>query len=71
MLSLARSLGLTAVAEGVETQDQLGHLRGLGWDVGQGFYFAKPQAPGDIEHVLAAGTALPPEPSADGDHVRA
>jgi len=70
VLSLARSLGLTAVAEGVETSDQLGRLRGLGWDVGQGFYFAKPQAPDDIEQLLATGMALPAESSVDGDGVR-
>jgi diguanylate cyclase (GGDEF)-like protein/PAS domain S-box-containing protein len=61
VLSLANSLGLTAIAEGVETEDQLGRLRLLGWEVGQGFYFARPQAPADIEDVLLAGTTLPAE----------
>ena len=61
VLSLANSLGLTAIAEGVETEDQLGRLRLLGWEVGQGFYFARPQAPADIEGVLLAGTTLPAE----------
>jgi EAL domain-containing protein (putative c-di-GMP-specific phosphodiesterase class I) len=68
VLSLANSLGLTAIAEGVETEDQLGRLRVLGWEVGQGFYFARPQAPGDIEDVLLAGTAMP---AADDDRARA
>jgi diguanylate cyclase (GGDEF)-like protein/PAS domain S-box-containing protein len=57
VLSLARSLGLTAIAEGVETEDQLGLLRGLGCDVGQGFYFARPQAPEDVERMLTGGIA--------------
>jgi diguanylate cyclase (GGDEF)-like protein/PAS domain S-box-containing protein len=57
VLSLAHSLGLTAVAEGVETQDQLGLLRGLGCDVGQGFYFARPQSADEIEHAMRAASA--------------
>jgi diguanylate cyclase (GGDEF)-like protein/PAS domain S-box-containing protein len=52
VLSLARSLGLKAVAEGVETEDQLDRLRTLGCDIGQGFHFARPQPPDAIAHVL-------------------
>jgi diguanylate cyclase (GGDEF)-like protein/PAS domain S-box-containing protein len=55
VLSLARSLGLTAIAEGVETEDQLAALCGLGCEVGQGFYFAYPQPPDDVARVLAQG----------------
>jgi diguanylate cyclase (GGDEF)-like protein/PAS domain S-box-containing protein len=68
VLSLAASLGLTAVAEGVESLAQLGHLRGLGCDVGQGFYFARPRPPEEIEKLLAEGiaTQLPATGSADG-----
>jgi diguanylate cyclase (GGDEF)-like protein/PAS domain S-box-containing protein len=55
VLSLARSLGLTAIAEGVETADQLALLRGLGCEVGQGFYFAYPQPPDDVARVLSQG----------------
>lgn len=40
--SLASSLNLDIVAEGVETEDQLLQLRDLGCDFGQGFYFAPP-----------------------------
>jgi diguanylate cyclase (GGDEF)-like protein/PAS domain S-box-containing protein len=60
VLSLARSLGLTAIAEGVETEDQLGLLRGLGCDVGQGFYFARPQAADDVARLLSQGTVPGP-----------
>jgi diguanylate cyclase (GGDEF)-like protein/PAS domain S-box-containing protein len=52
VLSLARSLGLKTVAEGVETADQLGRLGDLGCDVAQGYYFARPQAPGAIAELL-------------------
>ncbi len=43
MINLARNLGVTAVAEGVETQKQWEILKGLGCPQAQGFYFAKPQ----------------------------
>jgi diguanylate cyclase (GGDEF)-like protein/PAS domain S-box-containing protein len=41
-LSLARSLNLNVVAEGVETPEQLAILRELGCDLGQGFFYGKP-----------------------------
>ena len=65
VLSLTRSLGLTAVAEGVETETQLGLLRRLGCDVGQGFYFARPQPPSEIGQLLSKGAA---PPARDADH---
>ncbi|MCR4770682.1 MAG: EAL domain-containing protein [Oscillospiraceae bacterium] len=42
VLSLARSLGLTTVAEGVETEEQLQALKALSCDIVQGYYFSKP-----------------------------
>jgi diguanylate cyclase (GGDEF)-like protein/PAS domain S-box-containing protein len=41
-LGISRALGLSAVAEGVETPAQLAVLRTLGCEVAQGFYFSKP-----------------------------
>jgi len=41
--SLARDLGLTWVAEGVETAEQWAALQRLGAGLAQGFYFARPQ----------------------------
>ena len=58
VLGLAASLGLTAVAEGVETTEQLAQLRKLGCDVGQGFFFSRPLPPAEIEPLLAAGSPL-------------
>ncbi|MFD1031805.1 bifunctional diguanylate cyclase/phosphodiesterase [Metaplanococcus flavidus] len=39
---LAENLGLTAVAEGVETEEQKQQLLNLGCHVGQGYYFYRP-----------------------------
>ena len=46
VLSLARSLGMEVVCEGVETAAQRDHLRAGGFDLVQGFFLARPM-PGD------------------------
>src|SRR5207302_1605050 len=43
IITLAKTLNLTVVGEGIETIAQLDHLRALGCDRGQGYYFAKPR----------------------------
>jgi diguanylate cyclase (GGDEF)-like protein len=50
--SLGHSLGLDVLAEGVETQGQLERLRELGCDEVQGFLFAKPVPPAELEAKL-------------------
>jgi diguanylate cyclase (GGDEF)-like protein/PAS domain S-box-containing protein len=42
VISMARSLGLKTIAEGVETQSQLAYLREQGCDEVQGYYFSRP-----------------------------
>ncbi len=42
LITLAHSLGLRVVAEGVETAAQASWLRDIDCDLAQGFYFAKP-----------------------------
>ena len=42
IISLARSLGLRTIAEGVETEGQLAFLRESGCDEVQGYYYSKP-----------------------------
>jgi diguanylate cyclase (GGDEF)-like protein len=55
IVTLARTLQLEVVAEGIETADQLAHLLNLGCDYGQGFYFARPVPANVIEALLAEG----------------
>lgn len=42
IIALARTLGKTVVAEGVETREQAEYLAALGCDFGQGYYFSRP-----------------------------
>ncbi len=44
-IKMAQALGLSVVAEGVETAQQQAELRRLGCDYGQGWFFARPQPP--------------------------
>jgi EAL domain-containing protein (putative c-di-GMP-specific phosphodiesterase class I) len=53
IISLAKSLRLESVAEGVETQAQLDFLLARGCHVAQGFLLGKPMAAADIEPLLA------------------
>ena len=47
IIRLAHTLGLEAVAEGVETPAQLARLRALGCNLAQGFYLARPMQASD------------------------
>lgn len=52
IIGLAHWLNLSVVAEGVETKEQLEHLRNLGCDYIQGYYLAKPMDPADFEALF-------------------
>ncbi len=52
VVSLARRLGIFAVAEGVETAGQLEKLRELGCDVVQGYTLARPMRADDLQDWL-------------------
>jgi EAL domain-containing protein (putative c-di-GMP-specific phosphodiesterase class I) len=73
IVSLARSLGLEAVAEGVETVDQSRILLQRGCTTAQGYLFSPPLAPADVAVLLGrpsparpdligAGSTPPPAP---------
>jgi len=52
IISLAHSLGLKAIAEGVETEEQLAFLKAEGCDEIQGYYFSKPLSDDDFRRYL-------------------
>lgn len=49
IILMGHSLKLRVVAEGVETENQWEHLVALGCDEFQGYYFAKPLEPAELE----------------------
>jgi EAL domain-containing protein (putative c-di-GMP-specific phosphodiesterase class I) len=54
-LALGRSLGMRAVAEGVETAEQLALLREEGCTLAQGFFFSPPMTVREIDAMVQAG----------------
>jgi EAL domain-containing protein (putative c-di-GMP-specific phosphodiesterase class I) len=52
--TLAHNLGMTVVAEGVETGAQLAQLRALKCEYGQGYFFAKPLDRKAAEALIAS-----------------
>ena len=49
VIAMAKWLGMRVITEGVETKDQVEHLRSLGCDMFQGYFFAKPMPIKDFE----------------------
>jgi diguanylate cyclase (GGDEF)-like protein len=54
IVGLGKTLGLDVIAEGVETEAQLGYLRNQGCDIAQGYLYARPEAPDDLTPWLAS-----------------
>jgi diguanylate cyclase (GGDEF)-like protein/PAS domain S-box-containing protein len=52
VVSLAHALGLSVIAEGVETAEQLASLQALGCELGQGYYWSEPLSPKDLRTFL-------------------
>jgi len=57
VVALGHAMGLSVVAEGVETAEQAAIVRRLGCDELQGFYFTKPMAMDALQRVVRAWTA--------------
>jgi EAL domain-containing protein (putative c-di-GMP-specific phosphodiesterase class I) len=59
VVELARRFGITSVAEGVETEDDLRVLIDQGYDVAQGYLFARPLTSNDFVDLLVSKAANP------------
>jgi diguanylate cyclase (GGDEF)-like protein len=55
IIEMARTLSLTVVAEGVETERQVAFLREFGCQQAQGYFFARPMPADDFTSLLALG----------------
>lgn len=58
IISLAHSLNLSVIAEGVESQEQLTYLQNKGCDEIQGYYFSRPLPAHTFTQLLEEGKAL-------------
>ncbi len=54
IINIAQKMGMTVVAEGIETQTQLDHLKALNCDFGQGFLFFKPLEPDKVSALFSS-----------------
>lgn len=61
IIGMARSLNLSLIAEGVETEAQLSKLVAEHCDTVQGYFIGKPMPAADTVALLASGWRLPPE----------
>jgi diguanylate cyclase (GGDEF)-like protein len=66
VLSIAQRLSMDAVAEGIETEQQLAFLTRHGCQFGQGFYFNEPLEPAAVDELLEQ-RGWRPERSAGSD----
>ena len=57
-LAMGAALSMQVVAEGIETDDHASALRELECRIGQGFLFARPLPPEELDGLLEAGLAL-------------
>jgi len=60
IISMAKSLDLDVVAEGIETAGQLALLRTKGCSVGQGYYFSVPLTAQELEPLLRRRSVFDP-----------
>jgi diguanylate cyclase (GGDEF)-like protein len=70
IISMGKALGMTVIAEGVETVEQEAFLRNHACDEMQGYLFSKPVPPQQLAELLrpAPLTASPPlQPAADAE----
>lgn len=57
IIIMAHKLGLSVIAEGIETEEQRRLLMDIGCDYGQGFLFAHPMSTRDFENLLKSSSS--------------
>jgi diguanylate cyclase (GGDEF)-like protein len=63
IISMAHSLKLRVIAEGVETRPQLEYLRRNRCDEIQGYFFSRPLPADEMGQLVEGGRSLPPDPN--------
>lgn len=58
IIMLARHLGFSTIAEGIETEKQLKQLKKLGCNYGQGYLLSRPLPPAKLESLLVSKQKL-------------
>ena len=61
VISLGRSLGMTVISEGVESEEQAQWLTSLGCEFAQGYLFGRPMGPAQLESWILGRTAYQPD----------
>ncbi len=54
IVEIGRAMGMSTIAEGIETERQVERLRAMGCPLGQGYLFGRPQAPAGILELIGA-----------------
>jgi diguanylate cyclase (GGDEF)-like protein len=71
IIQLGRDLGISVVAEGIESSQQLGMLRDMGCGLGQGYLVAAPMTAAEVESLIRnraaqpGGGAVPADPETE------
>lgn len=67
IIDLGRNLGMTLIAEGIESPTQVDMLLSMGCLYGQGYLFSKPVSPADASRLIA--TQILPQKVYSGHHL--
>jgi EAL domain-containing protein (putative c-di-GMP-specific phosphodiesterase class I) len=59
MIAMGKAMGMTVVAEGIETEQQLQYLHSLDCDIAQGYLFSKPLPEAEATEYLTQNARMP------------